>query len=84
MTKIIIIISLSTIFCSCTTIRTEHYIKLDHHITVDINATNINLNMNHTHRFKDDNSTSTQKRQVIRKVENMLKGLGNNEETQNK
>lgn len=84
MTKIIIIISLSTILCSCTTIRTEHYIKLDHHITVDINATNINLNMNHTHEFKDNNSTTSQRRQAIRKVENMLKGLGTNEETQNK
>lgn len=84
MTKIIIIALLTTTICSCTTIRTEHYIKLDHHITVDVNATNINLNLNHTHRFKDKNTTTSQKIQVVRDVEGMIKRLGINEKTQNK
>lgn len=84
MIKILISFTLITLFCSCTTIRTEHYIKLDHHITIDVNATNINLNMNHTHRFKDNNSTISQRKQAISKVENMLKGINTNEKTQNK
>ena len=69
-------------FCSCTSIRTEHYIKLDHHIQIDINATNINLNMNHTHRFKDNNLTDIQKQQAIRNVENIMNKYTNDEKTQ--
>lgn len=84
MIKILIGVTLITLFCNCTTIRTEHYIKLDHHITIDVNATNINLNMNHTHRFKDNNSTVAQRKQAIHNVENMLEGINTNEKTQNK
>ena len=71
------------LFCNCTTIRTEHYIKLDHHITVDINATNINLNMKHTHQFKDNNTTKLQRQQAIRNIENMMNKYTGNEKAQN-
>ena len=83
MIKFFLGLTFITLFCSCTTLRTEHYIKLDHHIQIDINATNINLNMNHTHRFKDSNLTNTQKQQAIRNVENMMNKYTGNEKTQN-
>jgi hypothetical protein len=54
--------ALMTFTASCSTIKTEHHITLDHKITIDMNIPVIDLNLKHTHTFLDNNLTYEQKK----------------------